>query len=130
MNNCSIGQSVNVAGELTAQEDLTIDGHIDGAVTLDKNVLTIGHHGTLKARVLAKTVIVHGKVTGNIATSDAIRLHDTAEVEGDLVAPKVGIADGASFSGTVDMRSPRCASPAVAKTKKKHMPASVSEPAE
>ena len=61
MNNGSIGQSVNVKGDLTAQEDLTIDWHIDGTVTLDKNVLTVGHHGTLKATVLAKTVIVQGE---------------------------------------------------------------------
>ena len=129
MNNGSIGQSVNVKGDLTAQEDLTIDGHIDGTVTLDKNLLTIGHQGTLKATVLAKTVIVHGKVTGNITATDAIRLHDTAEVQGDLVALKVGIADGASFRGTVDMRPPKVASPSVAKTGEKQTPASASRPA-
>ena len=129
MNNGSIGQSVNVKGDLTAQEDLTIDGHIDGTVTLDKNVLTVGHHGTLKATVLAKTVIVQGKVTGNITATDTIRLHDTAEVQGDLVAPKVGIADGASFSGTVDMRPPRVASRSVAKTGENQTPASASQPA-
>ena len=130
MNNGSIGQSVNVKGDWIAQEDLTIDGHIDGTVTLDKNLLTVGHQGTLKATVLAKTVIVQGKVTGNITATDAIRLHDTAEVQGDLVAPKVGIADGASFRGTVDMRPPKVVSPSsVAKTDEKQMPASASRPA-
>ena len=100
-----------------------------GSYTTFGNVLTVGHHGTLKATVLAKTVIVLGKVTGNITATDAIRLHDTAEVQGDLVAPKVGIADGASFGGTVAMRTPKVASPSVAKTVEKQTPASASQPA-
>ena len=66
---------------------------------------------------------------GNITATDAIRLHDTAEVQGDLVAPKVGIADGGSFRGTVDMRPPKVVSPSVAKTDEKQMPASASRPA-
>ena len=103
-NNGTIGQSVIITGELTAGEDLTIEGRVEGTIDLGQNVLTIGANGRLKAQVSAKVVIVMGKVTGNITVAEAINIRETATVDGDLVAPKIGIAEGASFRGKIDMR--------------------------
>ena len=64
MDNVIIGKSVVITGELTAKEDLTIEGLVDGKVKLGQNVLTIGQNGTLKAQALAKTVVIMGKVMG------------------------------------------------------------------
>ena len=100
----TIGKSVVIKGELKAQEDLTIEGCVNGKVELDHNVLTIGENGKLQAEALAKVIVVMGNVTGNITATETISVRETASVEGDLVAPKVGISEGASFRGTIDMR--------------------------
>ena len=100
-----IGQSVVITGELTAKEDLTIEGRVDGKVELDNNVLTIGQNGTLNAQALAKAVVVMGKAIGDITATETISIRETASVEGDLVAPRIAIAEGASFQGAIDMRS-------------------------
>ena len=112
MDNVIIGQSVVITGELTAKEDITIEGLVDGKIDLDHNVLTIGQNGTLKAQALAKTVVVMGKVLGNITATENISIRETAAVEGDLVAPRIAIAEGATFHGAIDMRSSKSARPA------------------
>ncbi len=98
-----IGQSVVIKGELSAKEDLTIEGRVEGMIELDHNVLTIGSHGRVDAQVLTKVGIVRGQVSGNITATDAISLHETASVDGQLSAPRIGIAQGASFQGQIDM---------------------------
>jgi cytoskeletal protein CcmA (bactofilin family) len=100
----TIGQSVVIKGELNAKEDLIVEGQLEGKVELDHNVLTIGPAGRIKAQVLAKKVIVMGKVDGNITATEAIQLRETATVDGELVAPQVSMADGASFRGRLDTR--------------------------
>ena len=105
MDNSIIGQSVVIRGELTAKDDLTIEGRVEGKVELANNGLSIGQHGTLKAQVLAKTVVVLGKVVGDLTATETIRIRKTATVEGNLVAPTIAIEDGASFHGMVDMHS-------------------------
>ncbi len=100
----NIGKSVVIKGELSAKEDLTIEGQVEGKIELAQHVLTVGAKGRIKAQVVAKVVIVMGKVNGNITATEAINLRETASVDGELVAPRVGIAEGASFQGQIDMR--------------------------
>ena len=102
-----IGQSVVVKGDLSAAEDLTIEGQVDGKIELDRNVLTIGTGGQSSAQILARVVIVMGKVKGTITATEAINIRETASVEGELAAPKISISDGASFRGQVDMEGPK-----------------------
>lgn len=116
MDNVIIGKSVVITGELTAKEDLTIEGLVEGKVELGQNVLTVGQNGTLKAQALAKTVVIMGKVLGDITATETIGIRETAAVEGDLVAPKIAIAEGASFQGTIDMRSSKPARTPAEKT--------------
>ena len=101
-----IGQSVVVKGDLSAAEDLTIEGQVDGKIELDRNVLTIGTGGRIAAQILARVVIVMGKVKGTITATEAINIRETASVEGELAAPKISISEGAFFRGQVDMQRP------------------------
>ena len=99
----TIGRSVTIKGELSATQDLTIEGQVEGKIALDNNALTIGPAGRIDAPVLAKVVNVMGKVDGTITATEAINIRETATVDGALVAPRVGIEDGASFRGQIDI---------------------------
>ena len=100
----NIGKSVVIKGELNGSEDLTIEGHVEGRIELREHVLTIGPNGKIKAQVFAKSVIVLGEVTGNVTASDKVDIRDNGSVDGDIISPRVAIAEGAHFRGSVDMQ--------------------------
>jgi cytoskeletal protein CcmA (bactofilin family) len=100
----NIGKSVVIKGELNGSEDLTIEGHVEGTIQLRDHVLTIGPNGKIKAQVFAKAVIVLGEVVGNVTASDKVDIRDNGSVDGDIVSPRVAIAEGAHFRGSVDMQ--------------------------
>jgi len=100
----NIGKSVIIKGELTGSEDLTIEGHVEGKIELRQNVLTIGPNGKIKAQVFAKSVIILGEVTGNVTATEKVDLRDNGSVDGDIAAPRVAIAEGAHFRGSIDMQ--------------------------
>jgi cytoskeletal protein CcmA (bactofilin family) len=100
----NIGKSVVIKGELNGSEDLTIEGHVEGTIQLKDHVLTIGPNGKIKAQVFAKSVIVLGEVTGNVTASDKVDIRDNGSVDGDIISPRVAIAEGAHFRGSVDMQ--------------------------
>lgn len=106
----NIGKSVVIKGELNGSEDLTIEGQVEGTIQLRDHVLTIGPNGKIKAQVFAKSVIVLGEVTGNITASEKVDIRDNGSVDGDLVSPRVAIAEGAHFRGSVDMQRKGAAS--------------------
>ena len=112
----NIGKSVIIKGELSGSEDLTIEGHVEGKIDLKDNVLTIGPNGKIKAEVFAKAVIVLGEVTGNVTASEKVDIRDNGSVDGDIASPRVAIAEGAHFRGSVDMQrsglKPSAAKPA------------------
>ncbi len=100
----NIGKSVVIKGELNGSEDLTVEGHVEGRIELKDHVLTIGPHGKIKAEIFAKSVIVLGEVAGNIMASEKVDIRDNGSVDGDIIAPRVAIAEGAHFRGSVDMQ--------------------------
>src|SRR5437763_12027716 len=100
----NIGKSVVIKGELNGSEDLTIEGHVEGTIHLREHVLTIGPNGKIKAQVFAKSVIVLGEVTGNVTASEKVDIRDNGSVDGDIISPRVAIAEGAHFRGSVDMQ--------------------------
>jgi cytoskeletal protein CcmA (bactofilin family) len=100
----NIGKSVVIKGELNGSEDLTIEGHVEGTIQLREHVLTIGPNGKIKAQVFAKSVVVLGEVTGNVTASDKVDIRDNGSVDGDIISPRVAIAEGAHFRGSVDMQ--------------------------
>ena len=100
----NIGKSVVIKGELNGSEDLTIEGQVEGKIELRQNVLTIGPNGRIKAQVFAKSVVILGEVTGNVTASEKVDIRDNGSVDGDIAAPRVAIAEGAHFRGSIDMQ--------------------------
>jgi cytoskeletal protein CcmA (bactofilin family) len=124
----NIGKSVIIKGELNGSEDLTIEGQVEGKIELRQNVLTIGPNGKIKAQVFAKSVVILGEVTGNVTATDKVDIRDNGSVDGDIAAPRVAIAEGAHFRGSIDMQRSG-AKPAETATKAEQKPAHASAPA-
>ena len=99
----NIGKSVVIKGELNGSEDLTIEGQVEGKIELKDHVLTIGPNGKIKAQVFAKALIVLGEVNGNVTATEKVEIRDGGSVDGDIISPRVAIAEGAHFRGSVDM---------------------------
>jgi len=100
----NVGKSVVIKGELNGSEDLTIEGQVEGKIELKDHVLTIGPNGKIKAQVFAKALIVLGEVNGNVSATEKVEIRDGGSVDGDIVSPRVAIAEGAHFRGSVDMQ--------------------------
>ena len=113
----NIGKSIVIKGELNGSEDLTIEGHVEGTIQLRDHVLTIGPNGKIKAQVFAKMVIVLGEVHGNVTATEKVDIRDNGSVEGDLVSPRIAIAEGAHFKGSVDMQRKGAPQPKQEQTK-------------
>jgi cytoskeletal protein CcmA (bactofilin family) len=99
-----IGRSVIVKGELSGSEDLYLDGEVEGVIELRGHSLVVGPNGRVRARVLARDVIIHGKVEGNVQALDRVELRKSAVVQGDIVTRRIVIEDGAFFKGGVDVQ--------------------------
>lgn len=97
-----IGPGTTVRGNLSGDEDLTVEGRIEGTVRLSKN-LEVAPGGTLEADVEARTVTIGGRITGNVAAADLLSVDAGAVMVGDVRTPRLIIADGAHFRGRVDM---------------------------
>jgi cytoskeletal protein CcmA (bactofilin family) len=99
-----IGKSVVIKGELSGSEDLYLDGQVEGSIELRNHSLTVGPNGTVKANVVAKGVIVQGKLEGSVSASERVELRQSAVVTGDLSAQRVSIEEGAYLKGKVDIQ--------------------------
>jgi cytoskeletal protein CcmA (bactofilin family) len=135
--NVNIGKSVVIKGELSGSEDLTIEGNVEGRIELKENILTIGPNGKIRAEVFAKSVIVLGEVTGNVTASEKVDIRDNGSVDGDITSPRVAIAEGAHFRGSVDMQrsgakaqAPAASKPAAAAPAPAAQPAAASAQAQ
>lgn len=98
-----IGRSLDITGELSSEEDVTISGRMHGPVVLHKGVLTVSDSARLEGDVRAARVVVQGAIAGNIAASERIELRPSAVVSGSLSANHIVVADGATFNGRIDM---------------------------
>lgn len=99
-----IGSSVLLKGHLTADEDVTIDGRIEGTVEAPMNVVTIAAGAKIRAEVIAKSVVVHGSVTGNVTATEKVDLRNDGSIDGIVTSPRVSIAEGAHFHGSIEMQ--------------------------
>jgi cytoskeletal protein CcmA (bactofilin family) len=97
-----LGPTLYFKGDLSADEDLLIQGRVEGSVTHTQR-LTIGSQGTVKANIKAQLIVVEGTVEGDLTAEKSIFVKETARVCGNMVAPTVSILEGASFSGNIDM---------------------------
>lgn len=98
-----IGPSIMIHGEVTGDEDLLIQGNVDGSVDLEEHALTVGAEGRVKANIKARVITVEGEVEGDLRARDQVVLRSAATVKGDITAPRVVLEDGANFRGLVDM---------------------------
>ena len=101
----NIGKSITINGDLTGEEDLVIEGKVEGKVTLPNSQLTIGANGSIKAEVQAKSVVVIGRVSGNVRGTERVEIQATGIVEGDVIAPRLVVAEGAVVNGSIQMTS-------------------------
>ena len=98
-----IGKSIIFKGELTGDEDLEIDGNVEGDIKLPNHVLTIGAHGRVKASISAKGVQVVGHVSGNVNATERVEIQASGVVEGDIRAPRLLVQEGAVVNGAIEM---------------------------
>ena len=99
----NLGQSMRIKGELSASEDMTLCGHMEGRVTLTDHTLTIGPDADIRAEIKASTVVIMGVVLGNVTASKKIDVRATGSVTGDIAAPRIVIADGGQLLGKVQI---------------------------
>ena len=100
-----IGPSITIRGDVSGDEDLMIQGRIEGKVELAKHNVTIGPNGRVKADVQARIVVVEGEVDGDLRGQEQIILRQTAKVVGSISAPRVSLEDGAVFRGGIEMET-------------------------
>ena len=106
----NIGKSIAIKGDLTGNEDLSIEGKVEGKVELPNNQLTVGANGVVKAEINAKSVIVIGHVSGNVHGTERVEIQATGIVDGDVSSPRLVVAEGAVLNGAIHMgKSPGAA---------------------
>ncbi|HXW61758.1 MAG TPA: polymer-forming cytoskeletal protein [Candidatus Acidoferrales bacterium] len=98
-----LGASLHVKGEITGNEDLAIDGSVEGLVHLEDRKLTIGASARVTADVIAREVVVYGNVKGNLRARDRIEIKKDGSVVGDLTTARIMIEDGAYFKGSIEI---------------------------
>ena len=96
-----LGSSMIIKGELSASEDLTLSGRMEGRISVPAHTLTIGPHADIKAEISAKIVVIMGAVTGNVTAGERLEIQATGSVTGDVVSPRLVIADGGRLHGKV-----------------------------
>lgn len=98
-----IGPSIQINGDLSGEEDLIIQGRVQGTIQLKEKKLTVGTQGKVDANVVAQSVVVEGQVRGDLYGSESVAIRATGNVHGNIVSPKVGLEEGCRFKGSIDM---------------------------
>ena len=99
-----LGKSMVVKGDLSASEDLTIEGRVEGTITVGGRTLTVGHHGQIEAQIVARVATICGTVHGDVTATEKVEILATGSLDGDVVAPRIAIAEGACFRGKMDIQ--------------------------
>ena len=113
----TIGPSIAIKGDVTGEEDLQVEGRIEGKILLKSNSVTIGRNGRVKANVYANSITVEGEVEGDLIGKDEVVIRQSGKVKGNVAAPRVVLDSGARFQGSIDMEPQRPAEPARAEAK-------------
>ena len=105
----TIGPSISIKGDVVGDEDLLIEGKVEGEIRVKNHSVTVGGSGQVKADVYAKSIQVEGEVLGSLYGQEDASIRQSGRVQGNIVAPRVTLEDGSSFRGSIDMRSPESA---------------------
>ena len=100
-----IGPSIEIKGSLSGDEDLFVEGRVEGKIELAQHSVTIGTGGRIKADIQGRSIVVMGEVEGDLYGSEQIILRQSSKVRGNLIAPRVSLEDGSDFKGSIDMTS-------------------------
>jgi cytoskeletal protein CcmA (bactofilin family) len=98
-----IGQSILVKGDVSGDEDLIVEGRIEGTVSLLKSRLTVGANGNVRATVNVKTLNIEGNIEGDVTAGENVVLTSSGKMQGNIKAPRITLQDGCKFKGTIDM---------------------------
>jgi len=98
-----LGSSLHVKGEISGNEDLVINGSVEGSVQLDERQLTVGTAAKVTADIIAGDVVVYGKVKGNVRAKGRVEIKKDGSVDGDLTTAQIMIEDGAYFKGSIEI---------------------------
>ena len=101
MTTLRLGPSLVIKGQLAASEDLTVYGPFEGTIEVPDHIVTVGRHSHIDGAILAKNVIIEGRVDGDVTAGEWVEIRDSGQLHGDLVSPRLTVADGASVHGTV-----------------------------
>lgn len=99
-----IGKSVLIKGELSGSEDLYLDGEVEGTIDLRKHSLSIGPNARIRANIMARELVVHGRVEGNVSGAERVELKKSCVLAGDIATKRIVIEDGAFFKGSIDLQ--------------------------
>ena len=98
-----IGKGIRIKGELRGEEDLAVEGKVEGTITLKNNHLIVEHSAVITAHVDVQNITIKGEMHGNTAASDKVEISTQAKVVGDIKAPRIVMEEGARFRGAVEM---------------------------
>jgi cytoskeletal protein CcmA (bactofilin family) len=104
MRVATLGPSIVIKGTLSGQEDLLIEGQVEGEISLRKHSVTVGEKGRVKADIFSQSICIEGEVQGNLNGDDHVTIRRTGKVRGNVTAPRVSLEDGAKFKGAIDMQ--------------------------
>lgn len=99
-----IGKGIRIKGTLRGGEDLTVEGRVEGTISLAQNHLVLERSAAIEAQIDAKNITVQGEVRGNMEASDRVEVCSEARVQGDIKAPRLVMQEGARFRGLIDMK--------------------------
>jgi cytoskeletal protein CcmA (bactofilin family) len=98
-----LGETIEVKGKISGEEDLQVDGKVEGPISLQGQRLTVGRTGKLNSEVVAREVVVYGNVHGNVRASDRVEIKKDGSVTGDVITARISIEDGAFFKGRIEI---------------------------
>ncbi len=105
----NIGKSITIRGEVSGEEDLVIEGRVEGWIELLNHQLTVGPNGQVEAEVIAKEITIVGHVSGNVTATERAEIQESGRLDGDLASPRLLIQEGAELNGSVTMKVPSVA---------------------
>ena len=100
-----IGASIQIKGEVTGEEDLLVNGQVEGKIELKRHRITVGKAGRVKADLYGKVISIEGMIQGNLFGEDKVVIRQSGTVQGNITSPRVNLEDGAKFKGRIDMDS-------------------------
>jgi len=102
-DHATIGSTITIKGDLTGEEDLVIEGKLEGKIECHSHSVTIGKNGRINGDVYGKVITVEGTVEGNLYGDEQLSVRQTGTVRGNIISPRVALEDGANFKGSIDM---------------------------